>query len=211
MADSEKVFEVTDLNFGDEIEGSSGLTIIDFWAAWCGPCRMVAPIVAELAEDYSEQGLRVGKLDVDHEPPNRKQIRNPFHTQHSVFQRRESHRHRCWCRAEALPGSEGQRAHLGSCRVTRLRHYRSIRSGSIDTESSGRPRGASPPGPLLSSQKLPGLWTGICLPPILRKWLPSTWSALPSGTWVISPDGPTRPWRPCLGSWPRTRGAPGRS
>ena len=65
MADSEMVFEVTDLNFGDEIEGTSGLTIVDFWAAWCGPCRMVAPIVAELAKEYSEQGLRVGKLDVD--------------------------------------------------------------------------------------------------------------------------------------------------
>ena len=65
MADSEMVFEVTDLNFGDEIEGTSGLAIVDFWAAWCGPCRMVAPIVAELAEEYSEQGLRVGKLDVD--------------------------------------------------------------------------------------------------------------------------------------------------
>jgi len=68
MADSEKVFEVTDQNFGDEIESSEGLTIIDFWAAWCGPCRMVAPIVADLAEEYSEQGLRVGKLDVDHNP-----------------------------------------------------------------------------------------------------------------------------------------------
>jgi thioredoxin 1 len=65
MADSEMVFEVTDLNFGDEIEGTSGLAIVDFWAAWCGPCRMVAPIVAELAKEYSEQGLRVGKLDVD--------------------------------------------------------------------------------------------------------------------------------------------------
>jgi thioredoxin 1 len=68
MADREMVFEVTDQNFGDEIENTEGLTMIDFWAAWCGPCRMVAPIVADLAEEYSEQGLRVGKLDVDQNP-----------------------------------------------------------------------------------------------------------------------------------------------
>ncbi len=68
MADSEMVFEVTDQNFGDEIENSAGLTSIDFWAAWCGPCQMVAPIVADLAKEYQEQGLRVGKLDVDQNP-----------------------------------------------------------------------------------------------------------------------------------------------
>ena len=68
MADSEMVFEVTDQNFGGEIESSTGLTIIDFWAAWCGPCQMVAPIVAELAKEYQDQGLRVGKLDVDQNP-----------------------------------------------------------------------------------------------------------------------------------------------
>ena len=68
MADSERVFEVTDSNFGDEIESTTGLSMVDFWAAWCGPCRMVAPIVADLAETYSEQGLKVGKLDVDQNP-----------------------------------------------------------------------------------------------------------------------------------------------
>ncbi len=68
MSDSALVFEVTDSNFGEEIEGSDGLSMVDFWAAWCGPCRMVAPIVADLAEEYSDQGLRVGKLDVDQNP-----------------------------------------------------------------------------------------------------------------------------------------------
>lgn len=68
MADSERVFEVTDQNFGDEIENATGLSMVDFWAAWCGPCRMVAPIVADLAESYAEQGLKVGKMDVDQNP-----------------------------------------------------------------------------------------------------------------------------------------------
>ncbi len=68
MEESEMVLEVTDLNFGDEIESSTGLSMVDFWAAWCGPCRMVGPIVADLAEAYSKQGLKVGKLDVDQNP-----------------------------------------------------------------------------------------------------------------------------------------------
>jgi thioredoxin 1 len=55
---------VTDANFGDEIEKGQGLSLVDFWAAWCGPCRMVAPIVAQLAQDF-EGRLKVAKLDVD--------------------------------------------------------------------------------------------------------------------------------------------------
>ncbi len=56
--------EITDENFADEIESSEGLAIVDFWAEWCGPCRMVGPIVEELAEEY-EGKVKVGKLDVD--------------------------------------------------------------------------------------------------------------------------------------------------
>lgn len=55
---------VTDGNFDEEIGRATGLTMVDFWAEWCGPCRLVEPIVEQLAEAYEGQ-LRVGKLDVD--------------------------------------------------------------------------------------------------------------------------------------------------
>jgi thioredoxin 1 len=64
MADSERVITVTDDNF-KEVTGGPGLSMIDFWAVWCGPCRMIAPIVEQLAGDYAGQ-VTVGKLDVDH-------------------------------------------------------------------------------------------------------------------------------------------------
>ena len=56
--------EITDENFGDEIESNSGLAIVDFWAEWCGPCRLVGPIVDELAHEHADT-VKVGKLDVD--------------------------------------------------------------------------------------------------------------------------------------------------
>lgn len=59
-----KPIEVGDGNFGTEIEAGQGLSLVDFWAAWCGPCRMVAPIVEQLAGEYAGK-LKVAKLDVD--------------------------------------------------------------------------------------------------------------------------------------------------
>jgi thioredoxin 1 len=49
MAENGSTFTVTDDNFASEIEGANGLSMVDFWAAWCGPCRMVAPIVEQIA------------------------------------------------------------------------------------------------------------------------------------------------------------------
>lgn len=67
MAENGKPVEVTDATFAEEIESRDGLAMVDFWAAWCGPCRMVAPIVEQLADEYSST-LKVGKLDVDDNP-----------------------------------------------------------------------------------------------------------------------------------------------
>ncbi len=55
---------VTDTNFEEEIEKYAGLAVVDFWATWCGPCRMIAPILDQLATEYSGKA-KVAKLDVD--------------------------------------------------------------------------------------------------------------------------------------------------
>jgi thioredoxin 1 len=55
---------VTDDTFEQEIEKHDGLAVVDFWATWCGPCRMVAPILDQLAAEYQGKA-KVAKLDVD--------------------------------------------------------------------------------------------------------------------------------------------------
>jgi thioredoxin 1 len=59
--------EITDANFEQEVLKSDIPVLIDFWAVWCGPCKMIAPFVEELAGEY-EGKVKIGKVDVDNNP-----------------------------------------------------------------------------------------------------------------------------------------------
>ncbi|MDI9355610.1 MAG: thioredoxin [Chitinophagaceae bacterium] len=61
-----KTTEITDLNF-DEILKSNKVVLVDFWAEWCGPCRMIGPVIEELADEFKNKAI-IGKMDVDNNP-----------------------------------------------------------------------------------------------------------------------------------------------
>lgn len=69
MAD--KIF--TDQNFQDEVIKNEQAVLVDFWASWCAPCRIVSPIIEELAKEY-EGKIKVGKLNVDENPNSASQF-----------------------------------------------------------------------------------------------------------------------------------------
>ncbi len=67
MAQSPNVFTTTDSGFETDVVKSSGLAIVDFWAEWCGPCRMLGPTLEKLADEYTGR-VKVFKVNVDENP-----------------------------------------------------------------------------------------------------------------------------------------------
>ena len=89
------VHVLTDATF--EQETSQGLVLVDFWATWCGPCRMQAPILEQLAEEIHEDDLKIFKMDVDENPNTASQLRHHVHPDSLIQERWSSGETSCWC------------------------------------------------------------------------------------------------------------------
>ncbi|WP_108125715.1 thioredoxin TrxA [Saccharospirillum mangrovi] len=64
---SEQIKNVTDDSFESDVLGSDKPILVDYWAEWCGPCKMIAPVLEEVADEYADQ-LQVAKLNIDDNP-----------------------------------------------------------------------------------------------------------------------------------------------
>ncbi len=64
---SDQILQLTDATFEDDVIKSSGPVLVDYWAEWCGPCKMIAPILEEIASEYGDK-ITIAKLNIDDNP-----------------------------------------------------------------------------------------------------------------------------------------------
>lgn len=69
---SDKISHVSDSSFEQDVLGAEGPVLVDYWAEWCGPCKMIAPILDEIAEEYGDR-IKVAKMDIDSNPATPRQ------------------------------------------------------------------------------------------------------------------------------------------
>ena len=87
--------ELTDANFQATVLDSDKLTLVDFWAEWCGPCRAIGPVIEELAKEYDGK-VNIGKVNVDNNP-NLSVNYGITSTCYFIYQRRSNCRQTNWC------------------------------------------------------------------------------------------------------------------
>ncbi len=88
---SEHIKHVTDATFDTDVLKAGTPVLVDYWAEWCGPCKMIAPILDDVAKEYAGK-LTVAKLDIDANPGRAGQVRHPRHPDADPVQGRASRR-----------------------------------------------------------------------------------------------------------------------
>ena len=84
---SENIKHVSDATFDSEVLKSATPVLVDYWAEWCGPCKMIAPVLEDVARSYAGR-LTVAKLDIDANPGSHQQVRHPRHPDADPVQER---------------------------------------------------------------------------------------------------------------------------